>query len=249
MQYDNETKKWNDKYRMIFFLIIILLFRGQCACETDSSILYVDPNWIFIRMSILHERNLCQIYFIFSSLHDLKYIKYSLREIKVCACIIDDVLIFPQWTRRRNPRHLRLLAANCTRQTFTLMYLQIWHANFYDQVYVEFFLLLLQGYDTSISAWHLEGNGHVKMGCTSHYNDVKMGAMTSQITSLTIVYSTVYSRADQRKQQSTESLAFVWGIPRWPENSPHKWPVTRKMFPFDNVTLQLFVRLPLFLPS
>ena len=41
--------------------------------------------------------------------------------------------------------------------------------------------------------------------------------------------------ADQRKHQSSASLAFVRGIHRWPVNSPHKWPVTRKMFPFDDV--------------
>ena len=68
-----------------------------------------------------------------------------------------------------------------------------------------------------------------------HYGDVIMGTMASQITSLTIVYSTVYSDADQRKHQSSTSLAFVRGIHRGPENSPHKWPVTRKMFPFDDV--------------
>ena len=55
-----------------------------------------------------------------------------------------------------------------------------------------------------------------------------MGAIPSQITSLTIVYSTVYSDADQRKDHSSASLAFVWGIHRGPVNSPHKWPVTRK---------------------
>ena len=60
-----------------------------------------------------------------------------------------------------------------------------------------------------------------------HYGDVTMGAMASQITSLTIVYPTVYSGADQRKHQSSSSLAFVRGIHRWPVNSPHKWPVTR----------------------
>ena len=68
-----------------------------------------------------------------------------------------------------------------------------------------------------------------------HYNDVIMGAVAYLITSLTIVYSTVYSDADQRKHQSSASLAFVWGIHRGPVNSPHKWPVTRKMFPFDDV--------------
>ena len=73
----------------------------------------------------------------------------------------------------------------------------------------------------------------------SHYGDVTMGAIASQITSLTIVYSTVYSDADQRKHQSAASLAFVQGIHRGPVNSPHKWPVTRKMFPFDDVIMVL----------
>ena len=73
-----------------------------------------------------------------------------------------------------------------------------------------------------------------------HYNDVIMGAIASQITSLTIVYATVYSDADQRKHQSSASLAFVRGIHRAPVNSPHKWPVTRKMFPFDDVIMKCF---------
>ena len=72
-----------------------------------------------------------------------------------------------------------------------------------------------------------------------HYNDVIMGAMASQITSLTIVYPTIYSGTDQRKHHSSASLAFVRGIHRWPVNSPHKWPVTRKMFPFNDVIMQL----------
>ena len=64
-----------------------------------------------------------------------------------------------------------------------------------------------------------------------------MGMTASQITHLTIVYSTVYSGADQRKHQSSASLAFVRGIHRGPVNSPHKWPVTQKMFPFDDVIM------------
>ena len=72
---------------------------------------------------------------------------------------------------------------------------------------------------------------------TLHYNDVIMSTMASQITSLTIVYSTVYSDGDQRKHQSSASLAFVRGIHQWPVNSPHKWPVTRKMSPFDDVIM------------
>ena len=68
-----------------------------------------------------------------------------------------------------------------------------------------------------------------------YYSDIIMGAMAARITSRTIVYSTVYSGADQGKHQSSASLAFVRGIHRWPMNYPHKWPVTRKMFPFDDV--------------
>ena len=52
---------------------------------------------------------------------------------------------------------------------------------------------------------------------TCHYDDVIMTTIASQITSLTVVYSIVHSDADERKH---------------PVNSPHKGPVTRKMFPF-----------------
>ena len=60
-----------------------------------------------------------------------------------------------------------------------------------------------------------------------HYCDVTMGTMASQITSSTTVYSTVYRHADERKHQSSASLAFVRGI--------HRGPV--KMLPFDNVIM------------
>ena len=75
----------------------------------------------------------------------------------------------------------------------------------------------------------------------THYSGVITGTMASQITScLTIVYSTFYSGADQGKHQSSAPLAFVRGIHRWPVNSPHKGPVTRKMFPFDDVIMTLY---------
>ena len=80
---------------------------------------------------------------------------------------------------------------------------------------------------------------------TVHYCDVIIGAMASQIASLTIVHSTVYSGVYQRKHQSSASLAFVWGIHRWPVNSPHKWLVTWKMFPFDEVSRKRSVSVPL----
>ena len=64
-----------------------------------------------------------------------------------------------------------------------------------------------------------------------HYSDVIMGTMALQITSITIVYSTIYSGADKKKYQSSASLALCEG------NSPYKGPVTRKMFLFDDVIM------------
>ena len=63
------------------------------------------------------------------------------------------------------------------------------------------------------------------------------GRDCAEIISLAIVYSTVYSGADQRKYQSSASLVFVRRIHRGPVNSRNKWPVTRKMFPFDDVIM------------
>ena len=74
-----------------------------------------------------------------------------------------------------------------------------------------------------------------------HYINVKMGAMASRITGASMVCSTVWSAADQRKHLSSAWLADVRGIKRWPANSPHnthKWPVTRKMFPSDDVIMK-----------
>ena len=77
---------------------------------------------------------------------------------------------------------------------------------------------------------------------SDQYSDVIMSTMASEITSLMIVYSTVYSGADQRKHQSSASLAFVRGIHRWPVNSPHKGPVTRNIFLFDDVIMHSSVQ-------
>ena len=81
---------------------------------------------------------------------------------------------------------------------------------------------------------HRPSKSHILTGI--YYNGVIMGAIASQITSLTIVYSPDYTDEDQRKHQSSASLAFVRGIHRGPVYSPHKWPVMRKMFPFDDVS-------------
>ena len=91
------------------------------------------------------------------------------------------------------------------------------------------------------SRWSLElilnFNTHIIGNVHAHYDDVKMDSIASQITSLTSVYSTVHSGADQSKHQRSASLAFVWEIHRWSVNFPHKWPVTRKMFPFDDIIM------------
>ena len=88
---------------------------------------------------------------------------------------------------------------------------------------------------------------NVLMPCSlhdsAHHSDVIISMMASRITSLTIVYSTVYPSVDEIKHQISASLAFVRGIHRWPVNSPHKWPVTRKMFPFDDVIMDCYVLL------
>ena len=88
----------------------------------------------------------------------------------------------------------------------------------------------------SIVKWR--GLGPTLSNYNFHYSDVIMGTISSQITSLAIVYLTVYSTADQREHQSSASLAVVCGIHRWSVNSPHKWPVTRKRFPFDDVIMK-----------
>ena len=78
---------------------------------------------------------------------------------------------------------------------------------------------------------------HWSLATMSSYHDcdVMMSAVASQITGVSIVYSNVCSNADQRKSQSSASPAFVRGIHRWPVNSPHKEPVTRKMLSVDDV--------------
>ena len=74
---------------------------------------------------------------------------------------------------------------------------------------------------------------------TKRYIDVIMSTMASQITSVSIVCSPVCSGADWRKYQSSTSLAFVRGIHWSPVNSQHKGPVTQKMFPFDDVIMEI----------
>ena len=84
--------------------------------------------------------------------------------------------------------------------------------------------------------WLAARKPHLAKG-QSHYSDVIINTMASQITGLLIVCTAVCSGTDQRKHQSSASLAFVGGIHQWPVNSPHKGPVMRKMFPFDDAIM------------
>ena len=111
----------------------------------------------------------------------------------------------------KNPRQWRLVAKSDT-------YILLWNLN--------------QMRQSSFKSKHLDVS-------STHYNGVIMGVITSQIASLTIIYSSIYSGADQWKHQSSASLAFVRGIHWWPVNSPHKGPVMRIMFLFDDVILKL----------
>ena len=78
---------------------------------------------------------------------------------------------------------------------------------------------------------------------SQYYIDVIMSAMAPQITGVSMVCSIVCSGADQRKHQSSGSLAFARGIHRWPVNSPHKGSVTRKMCPLDDVIMKLGIHV------
>ena len=86
---------------------------------------------------------------------------------------------------------------------------------------------------------HILRNIHTVRALLFYYSDVIMSSMASQMTSFSNVCSTVCSGADQRKHQGSASVAFLRGIHLWPVVSPHKGPVTQKMFPFDDVIMLL----------
>ena len=47
----------------------------------------------------------------------------------------------------------------------------------------------------------------------------------------------LFRHRSNKENLCSASLAFARGIHRWPVNSPHKGPVTRKMVPFDDVIM------------
>ena len=90
---------------------------------------------------------------------------------------------------------------------------------FFSEILIEIQTVLLQNLFENVKGMGFQHQKHVCRTWISnyiplHYDDVIMGPIASQITSLTYVYSIVYSDADQRKHQSSASLAFVWGIHR-----------------------------------
>ena len=94
-------------------------------------------------------------------------------------------------------------------------------------------------FEVKSAAGHVVTLGYIVLPFQlNHYNNVIMRAMAPQITSVSIVCSTVYSDAYQIKYQSSASLAIVSGIHRWLVNCPHKGPVTRKKFSFDDVIVR-----------
>ena len=93
--------------------------------------------------------------------------------------------------------------------------------------------LRIHSRSTKMSSKFVSGNTKPR----SFAHGFKISSYHTAKTEVWIVYSTVCSGADQRKHQNSASLAFVWEIHRWPVNSPNKWPVTRKMFPFDDVIM------------
>ena len=68
-----------------------------------------------------------------------------------------------------------------------------------------------------------------------HYSDVITGAMASQITSL------LTQPFIQAQIKENIKAPRHWGIHRWPVNSPHEWPVMRKVFPFDDVIMKNWI--------
>ena len=94
--------------------------------------------------------------------------------------------------------------------------LPIGHENLHDLIHLT--TLSVEKSPSVIAWWTLQYTPltHTALFCSLcyHYDDVIMTTIASQITSLTIVYTAVYSGTDQRKNQSSASLAFVWGIHR-----------------------------------
>ena len=126
---------------------------------------------------------------------------------------------------------------------------QIIHENFveiykrsyiYIYIYIHLYTSLNTWLEPLVKLFLLRKKGPFRAYLQYHgyrYNDVIMSAIAYEITGVSIGCSAVCSGADQNKHQSSASLVFVRGFYRWPVSSPHKSPVTQKMFPFDDVIM------------
>ena len=144
---------------------------------------------------------------------------YAAKQIEICVEYLD---ILPRVSSGQDPDEAALPGLGSRYRYSASIYSWVRPSHYLKQ-YWNFITYVL---------WHFQESNF-----TAHYNDAIMGAIAPQITSFTIVFSIVYLDTDQRKHQSSASLAFVCGIHRKPVNSPHKWPVTRKMFPFGDVIM------------
>ena len=85
-----------------------------------------------------------------------------------------------------------------------------------------------------------------------HCSDVIMGTVATQITSqpASRLFSQPFIQAQIKENTKVpRNWPFVRGIHRWPVNSPHKGPVTRKLFPFDDVIMGTFSKREMHLSS
>ena len=108
-----------------------------------------------------------------------------------------------------------------------------------SQFYTRFVKIKIETYSRDFNGFCVTEDITSTYSMRHHNSDVIISAMASQ-SGVSIVCSIVWSGTDQWKHQSYTPLAFVKGIHRWPVDSPHKGPVTSKMFLFDDVIMASF---------
>ena len=124
-------------------------------------------------------------------------------------------IISAPWSYRLWHKHLIIIISLCDECVDVMKWCPLFYISLISKTISS--ILFIQVLQAAVYSQQQQVCDLLTCGCPSlsvHYNDVIMGAIASQITSLTIVYSIVYSDADQRKHQSSASLAFVRGIHR-----------------------------------
>ena len=124
-------------------------------------------------------------------------------------CLMVFAIIIPRYGLAPINSHTPKRATHMYTLNFYMMYFDSVSFTFVPWGQVEIYVshgFIVLTLEMSTLSWDLSGH--------FHYDDVIMTTIASQITSITVVYSIVYSDADQRKHQSSASLAFVWGIHR-----------------------------------